>query len=99
MSPLPRAGATRTGAGLRSTFVLAQSLSHDKISQTLVPATRLSSPAKGLTAARCYNRELWTHWVIWGFFIVQVGIAFIFKPSWHFLSDLSEQLLLNVFGT
>lgn len=30
------------------------------------------------------------------FIVVQVGIAFILKSGWQFLSDLSEQLMLNV---
>lgn len=94
MSPLPRAGDAGIGAGWRGTSALAQSHSHDKTSQTLVPTTSLSSPARVLTAARCHNRAPWAHWVV--FVVVQIGIAFIFKPGWQFLSDLSEQLILNV---
>lgn len=94
MSPLPRAGDAGIGAGSRGAFVLAQSHSHDKTSQMLVPTTSPSSPARGLTAARCHNRTHWARWVV--FVIVRIGIAFIFKPGWQFLSDLSEQLIWNI---
>lgn len=64
MSPLPRAGDAGIGAAWRGTSALAQSHSHDKTSQTLVPTTSLSSPARVLTAARCHNRAPWAHWVV-----------------------------------
>lgn len=75
--------------------MLAPSRSHDKTSQMSVPATSLSSPTRGLAAARCHNRALWACWLV--LLVIQIDIAFNFQPGWQFSSDLSEQLLLNIY--
>jgi len=61
------------------------------------PLTLLPQPPacpallRSLTAAKCHNRA---HWFV--FVVVQISIAFIFKAVLQFLSDLREQLILNV---
>lgn len=94
VSSFPRGGDTGIGTGSKGTFVLSLPRSHDKTSQMLVPTNSPPSSARDLVAVRCHNRAPWGQWVV--FVVVQIAIAFTFKPDWQFYPYLGEQMILNI---